>query len=123
MITPELIRKNREEARRLESIRTEKRKARQRNAQRKKRYGLPVEDFEHMLEDAGYACEICRRPVMVGGTKGDPALANVDHCHVSGTIRGILCGTCNKALGQLGDTICSIEAVLMYLRKAHVREI
>ena len=38
-----------------------------------------------------------------------------DHCHETGKVRGVLCGSCNRALGVLGDTKDSIQNVLTYL--------
>lgn len=59
---------------------------------RKYRYGLTHEQFASMLEKQGGVCVICR------GTDKTRSLA-VDHCHVTGRVRGLLCGTCNTALG------------------------
>ena len=40
-----------------------------------------------------------------------------DHCHTTMNFRGVLCNKCNRSIGQLGDTIESIEKVLFYLNK------
>ena len=39
-----------------------------------------------------------------------------DHCHTTMEFRGVLCSTCNRALGMLGDTEASITNVLKYLK-------
>jgi hypothetical protein len=48
----------------------------------------------------------------VGSAKGRLC---VDHCHVTGMIRGLLCNECNGALGYLKDDQASLVAALAYL--------
>ena len=40
---------------------------------------------------------------------------HIDHCHETGTIRGMLCGNCNTALGLLQDDPDNIRELLNYL--------
>jgi hypothetical protein len=42
-----------------------------------------------------------------------------DHDHADGTVRGILCRTCNAALGQMGDSLEALVKAALYL--AHAR--
>lgn len=42
---------------------------------------------------------------------------NVDHCHKSGKVRGILCANCNKGLGMLNDDINTLHNLIKYLSK------
>ena len=41
---------------------------------------------------------------------------NLDHCHITGTFRGWLCGSCNRALGYAGDSEVNIMKALEYLK-------
>jgi len=41
---------------------------------------------------------------------------NIDHCHETGKIRGVLCNGCNVALGNLGDTVEGLEKAITYLK-------
>ena len=59
----------------------------------KRRYGIGAADFDRMVIEQGGVCAICDRP--------DPE--HVDHDHVTGRVRGILCFNCNGGLGQFGD--------------------
>jgi hypothetical protein len=56
----------------------------------------------------GTPCDLC-------GRKDQQLL--FDHCHDKLSHRGWLCNSCNKGLGLLGDTVESIEKVLVYLKK------
>ena len=59
-----------------------------------RRYGISAADVDAMIEAQGGRCPICGR--------SDPE--QVDHDHVTGRVRGILCCSCNGGLGQLrGD--------------------
>jgi hypothetical protein len=74
-----------------------------------RRFGLGVEDYDAMLMHQDGGCAICRRPP-------DPSrrLA-VDHCHATGRVRGLLCGTCNTALGQMRDDPELLRRAIEYL--------
>lgn len=39
----------------------------------------------------------------------------VDHCHQTNQVRGLLCGPCNRALGLLKDNIGNLERAIAYL--------
>lgn len=67
----------------------------QRNSRLVIRYGITVEDYEEMLVQQGGVCAMCKNP------PNGPKRMHVDHCHVTGKVRGILCGVCNKKLGVL----------------------
>lgn len=64
----------------------------------KHRYGITLDEYDEMLAGQNYQCSICCSPA-----QPDKHLC-VDHCHVDGHVRGLLCSPCNLALGKLGDT-------------------
>ncbi len=74
-------------------------------------YGLTVEQRDALLASQDGACALCGRPLR----EFKPREANIDHCHETGRVRGILCGGCNTALGRLGDTPEAIAKVLAYV--------
>jgi recombination endonuclease VII len=56
-------------------------------------------DRMKFFKQQGGACALCRikfEGYTEGGGKLDPV---VDHCHNTGYVRGLLCSTCNTALG------------------------
>lgn len=42
---------------------------------------------------------------------------NIDHCHETGKIRGVLCVSCNSGIGSLGDTTKGVKQALEYLNE------
>jgi hypothetical protein len=78
-----------------------------RNGKLKRLYGISAAEYDALLAKQGGACAICRKR-----SKGRLC---VDHCHVTGTVRGLLCSACNIALGSLKDDQASLVAALAYL--------
>ena len=71
----------------------------------KTRYGLTVAAYDALLTAQGGVCAICLTP---------PTKPVVDHCHQSGSVRGILCHGCNIALPAVEDASWR-SAALRYL--------
>ena len=82
------------------------------SGQLKWKYGIDIEEYNNLLHSQKGLCAIC------GGNNKGKRLC-VDHRHDTGKIRGLLCTTCNKAVGQLGDTPESLRKALEYLEKTH----
>ncbi len=65
-----------------------------RNSQLKAVYGITLDDYNKMLIEQEGKCLICG----IDNPRGTKAW-HVDHCHVSGKVRGLLCNYCNPRLG------------------------
>lgn len=65
-------------------------------------YKMSVEEYELLLEAQGGVCAICGRPETAVNQWGPLVLA-VDHDHITGVIRGLLCHRCNRGLGYFHD--------------------
>ena len=42
---------------------------------------------------------------------------HVDHDHETNQLRALLCGSCNRAIGLLQDSVLVVESALAYLKK------
>lgn len=82
-----------------------------RNAHLKKNFGITLEQFGEMLRAQGGVCALCS----TDNPKGRGAF-HVDHDHVTGSIRGLLCHACNTGLGSLGDDPMRVTRAVKYLR-------
>lgn len=69
-------------------------------------YGITWEQYHEMFESQEGRCAIC-------GTAEKKL--GVDHCHVSGTVRGLLCQPCNIGIGVLNDSLANLRAAIAYL--------
>lgn len=69
-------------------------------------YGITIAQFEEMEKAQDGLCFIC-------GRDNKPLRLNVDHCHQSGVVRGLLCGRCNGALGWFEKHAAKVPVYLM----------
>jgi len=69
------------------------------------KYGLTAADYDALFEKQNRVCAICKEPP-------SRYRLHVDHCHITGRVRGLLCVSCNTALGLLKDSPerCQIAA-------------
>jgi hypothetical protein len=80
------------------------------------RYG--VADYDERLAAQGGTCAACRRPETKVGRWGTAHQLSVDHCHVSGRVRGLLCSRCNLILGKAEDSPGLLRSLADYLEAA-----
>lgn len=81
----------------------------------KRTYNMNYDDYMGMHRQQDGKCAIC-------SGEGFSMLPNgvklvVDHCHDTGTVRGLLCHNCNRALGLLQDSLSSIQKAFDYIKK------
>lgn len=78
--------------------------------------GLTIEEYEAMSVSQNHLCAICNRPESRLADKiGIPRRLAVDHDHVTGMTRALLCGSCNKALGLFSDDPNVLKSATEYL--------
>jgi len=80
----------------------------------KKAYGISTVEFNAILCKQGGRCAICARDGWVG--QGP----HVDHDHITGKVRGILCGKFNTAIGMIGDNPKIARTLADYLKGAEL---
>lgn len=63
------------------------------------RYGVTFDWVQGLLSAQGFVCAMpdCNKMLDSVGRGRDKG--HLDHCHVTGKIRGVLCGECNMGLG------------------------
>jgi len=76
----------------------------------KLRYDLTIERHDAMLTEQDNKCAICLEPFGV---------PHVDHDHLTGKVRGLLCKGCNSAIGNLKDDPVIVDRASEYLRRAN----
>jgi hypothetical protein len=71
----------------------------------KLKYGLSADSYMALKLSQDGCCAICK----VSGN------LSVDHSHVTGEVRGLLCTKCNTGLGMFQDSIQSLLTAVEYL--------
>lgn len=70
--------------------------------------------YKNTLEKQNSVCAICEKPerqIQFGKTQD---LA-IDHNHLTGQVRGLLCADCNNGIGRLKENITVLQAAIKYL--------
>jgi len=88
-----------------------------------KRFGQSLEWYDRTLKKQGGKCAICQRDF--SGFKVGPAVDHDRNCcpgsdSCGQCVRGLLCGSCNTALGRFGDGPERLRSALRYVNK-HLR--
>lgn len=66
-----------------------------------KKYGLTLEEYDHLMSQG---CSVCDEPAQA-----------MDHCHTTGRVRGPLCDRCNHMLGHAKDNPETLARAIFYL--------
>jgi hypothetical protein len=82
---------------------------RSKSIQLKHKYGISVEDFDALMAGQGGCCAIC---------KESKKRLGVDHNHSTGAIRGLLCHSCNVAIGLLHENVNALQRASKYLERS-----
>ena len=77
------------------------------------KFGLEKAEYLNIVKASGNKCQICRefRP-----RKNNKRLM-LDHCHKTRAVRGLLCNTCNIALGMFKEDLNILKNAVKYLGK------
>ncbi len=71
-------------------------------------YGIPIETYDQMIISQNGCCASCKHPFL--------RTPDIDHNHVSGKVRGLLCHNCNTALGMLQEDAAKCFSLAEYIR-------
>ena len=72
------------------------------------------EAMNRLMSQQGSRCAIC-------GCLLCQSMARVDHDHVTGHIRGVLCDLCNRGVGCFRDSVERLRMAAEYLNSARAR--
>jgi len=80
---------------------------RKRKFRLKYRYNISLEEYQLMYTNQKGKCLICEDWY---------DKLNVDHCHETNKVRGLLCSSCNLALGSMKDKVSNFIKAIEYLK-------
>lgn len=76
----------------------------------KYKHKIESSEYEKKVEQQENKCALC-----LESNDGKKRKLHLDHCHVTGKIRGLLCMRCNMGLGFFKDSVELCKRVLTYL--------
>ena len=88
-----------------------------RNRRLKRVYGITSETFKSMIKNQKGNCAICKNKLDISKN------THIDHDHVTGEVRAILCQNCNTALGSFKDSIDILKSAVKYLKKYSLKTV
>ncbi len=80
------------------------------------RYGITIEFYDNLIKSQENKCKICGSPPNKEGPIQNQSL-HIDHCHITGKVRGLLCHLCNRGIGLFKESIDLMEKALEYLKE------
>jgi hypothetical protein len=86
-------------------------------AKRLKKHGLKLEWWDRTFEDQKGVCAICGKEETAKHQKGRIVTLSVDHNHVTGQVRGLLCRLCNTALHPIDADVEWAARAVAYISK------
>lgn len=76
-----------------------------------KTYNLSLEELERLSLRQDNKCAGCG----ISSQDATRQKLYVDHCHLTGNVRGLLCHHCNTALGLVKDNLETLKNLISYL--------
>jgi hypothetical protein len=86
---------------------------RQQNLRHK--FGITIKQRNQMLQKQNHRCYICKKSENVE-YRGKRLRLSIDHDHRTGKVRHLLCGSCNRVIGQLERARAVPEKYVKYIR-------
>lgn len=110
---------NKERVRAVQRLYYKRRKEVYTNSRLKGDYGITLDQYNQLLESQNNVCAICGGTEAGGNQYGKVRMA-IDHNHLTGKVRGLLCCKCNMALGGLDVDIKGTE--LLYKSIKYIKD-
>ena len=82
-----------------------------RNKYYKRVFGITEDEFKAMVKRQKNSCAVCKEPIDME----DKYSFNIDHCHDTGKVRGILCSKCNRGIGFFNNSEQRLLSAARYL--------
>jgi hypothetical protein len=80
-----------------------------------KKYGLTASQFDQLSKAQNGVCAICKEKNSLHGK------LYVDHEHLTGEVRGLLCVRCNTGIGMFLDNTERLQSAIKYLTRSFAK--
>ena len=100
----------------IRKLKRQANRAKHRDNEFRRRYGVSLEWYEKKLEEQNHCCAICGRAETME-INGKPVRLAVDHCHDTSKARGLLCQACNRGLGFFRHNVDLLAKATAYFKR------
>lgn len=86
----------------------------------KKSYGFSggIDEYEELAKKQNHKCKICNEEhISISEDRSKKRKLSIDHNHITGKFRGIICSSCNCGLGYFKDSIETLQSAIDYLKQ------
>lgn len=80
-----------------------------RTSNRRRHYKIEPEQYKELWNKQRGMCGICMKKLV------EDRSTHIDHNHISGHVRGLLCHHCNTALGLFKEDAITLRAAISYM--------
>jgi len=89
-----------------------------------KKFDMTEEECNLIIKKQNNCCSICKKKESHANHISQRILSlTVDHCHITGKVRGLLCRNCNLMIGNAKDSQKTLRAAIKYLKKHDIGKI
>lgn len=79
-------------------------------------FKITKQEYFELLERCGMKCCICGISEENSRNKRSKHMGlYIDHCHLTGRVRGLLCHSCNLVIGHAKDNVAVLKSAIDYL--------
>jgi hypothetical protein len=83
-----------------------------------KKFGLTVENYKNLIKQQENKCAICgNEETALNQRKTHVKPLAIDHDHVTGKVRALLCGKCNAGIGMFRESEELLQSAINYIRR------
>jgi len=80
-----------------------------------KKHNITISEYNFKLKQQKYRCAVCGHKETAKTSKGHLKRLSLDHNHITGQVRGLLCVKCNIAMGLIRDDLTILDRMRKYL--------
>lgn len=81
-------------------------------------YGIDSKEYARLHKLQNGRCAICGGEGFLMDKRRHGVKLVVDHDHVNGKVRGLLCHNCNRGLGLFHDSLKDLKSAISYIERA-----
>ena len=115
MLDPKVVARKRETTKKWKEANKEHITRQAREYKFNKTYGINVDTYLLMIKEQGNICVLCEKEFESNFKAVGKVYPCIDHCHITGKVRKLLCTNCNTALGLVRENKKTLFNMIKYI--------